>query len=73
MGSCSRCGKPIRSLDFYASTGKYRITGMLQTNGSATIDLAGTTSDRDLGFHCPECGEFLTDNAKAAKEILSDP
>ena len=71
MAECPHCNMPIEHMEFYAQTGKFRLTGIVRKDGDAVINFGGDSKKREPGFYCPVCGELLTEDVHTARRILS--
>ena len=63
---------PIEHVEFYSTTGKFRMSGIMRRDGDAVINLGGDLK-KESGFYCPVCGELLTEDVQTARRILSVP
>ena len=72
MGACPKCGLPVEHLEFVSQTGKFRLTGIFKKDGDAVINFARELKNKELGFHCPVCGELLTEDVLTARRILME-
>lgn len=71
MSKCPKCQKQIHQLDFFASTGKYRMAGRLMSGNQAEINFAEKEqTEKELGFYCTECNQMITENPQVAKNII---
>lgn len=69
--TCPRCKKPTEHLVFYSKGHALWQSGRVK-KASAEVDYSKEKKGgRELGFYCPECGQYLTDKVQEAKRILA--
>jgi hypothetical protein len=67
MSKCSRCDVEIKHLNWE----HHKIAfGQIYPDGKKDEDYPTGSLEKDVWFHCPECGKELFDNEDNALEFL---